>query len=132
MGEMSAMGSTCGRCGGRNPSGFRYCGSCGAALGVAPLPPPDVGPPCWRCHALAPPGTAWCPACGATLAPTGVPAPPPPTGPLPDVPPGSGVEVADGPQQPSLASGLVTVLLAVAIIVILAVVGIAAGRAAGG
>lgn len=133
MVAMSTSGPVCERCGGQNPVGFRFCGSCGAALALPP-PPPATGTTgtCWRCQTAAPAGAAWCPVCGATLvvAPTAATAGPP--GPLPDAPPGGGVEVREGPDAPSLGSGLVTVLLAVTIIVVLALIGIAAGRAASG
>jgi hypothetical protein len=54
-------------------------------------------------------------------------------GPIPvgPPPPGSGVEVRDGATPSTLAAGVVTALLAVAIVFALALAGVIAARAAG-
>jgi class 3 adenylate cyclase len=48
---------TCPSCGAANPTGFRFCGSCGAAIEGA----------CPRCGASNPPGFRFCGSCGSPL-----------------------------------------------------------------
>src|SRR5438552_4461391 len=50
--------STCAACGAQNPSGFRFCGSCGAAL---------AGVPCPSCGFDNPAGQRFCGQCGTAL-----------------------------------------------------------------
>jgi class 3 adenylate cyclase/tetratricopeptide (TPR) repeat protein len=49
--------AACANCGADNPAGKRFCGDCGAALGVV----------CAACGAENPPGKAFCGDCGAAL-----------------------------------------------------------------
>src|SRR5438309_6686893 len=48
----------CSSCGAQNPSGFRFCGSCGTELG---------GTPCPSCGFDNPPGQRFCGQCGSAL-----------------------------------------------------------------
>lgn len=73
---------TCGACGARLEAGFRFCGRCGAAAGVAPrtpAPPPLPGKPAARRQA---PGRL-----EASAAAPRTPAPPTPVPPADDPPP---------------------------------------------
>src|SRR5438270_9149195 len=60
----------CSSCGAQNPSGFRFCGSCGAELG---------GTPCPSCGFDNPPGQRFCGQCGSALG-EAVPTPAPTAG----------------------------------------------------
>src|SRR5438270_1346601 len=60
----------CSSCGAQNPSGFRFCGSCGAELG---------GTPCPSCGYDNPPGQRFCGQCGSALG-EAVPTPAPTAG----------------------------------------------------
>ncbi|MBV8979630.1 MAG: AAA family ATPase, partial [Acidimicrobiia bacterium] len=59
--------AVCGSCGGDNPAGFRFCGSCGSALG---------GPGCPSCGFANPAGQRFCGQCGTRLD-DAAPLPPP-------------------------------------------------------
>src|SRR5947209_13815196 len=50
--------AVCGSCGADNPAGFRFCGSCGTALGM---------PACPSCGFANPPGQHFCGQCGSRL-----------------------------------------------------------------
>src|SRR5437763_2398444 len=50
--------AVCGSCGADNPAGFRFCGSCGTALGR---------PGCPSCGFVNPPGQHFCGQCGTRL-----------------------------------------------------------------
>ncbi|MBV8559841.1 MAG: AAA family ATPase, partial [Acidimicrobiia bacterium] len=50
--------AVCGSCGADNPAGFRFCGSCGTALG---------GPGCPSCGFVNPTGQHFCGQCGTSL-----------------------------------------------------------------
>src|SRR5207248_8437647 len=50
--------AVCGSCGADNPAGFRFCGSCGTALGT---------PRCPSCGFTNPPGQHFCGQCGTRL-----------------------------------------------------------------
>jgi class 3 adenylate cyclase len=50
--------AACGSCGADNPAGFRFCGSCGSALGA---------PGCPSCGFTNPPGQHFCGQCGFRL-----------------------------------------------------------------
>ncbi|MBV8160748.1 MAG: AAA family ATPase [Acidimicrobiia bacterium] len=56
--ERSPSGAVCGACGADNPAGFRFCGSCGTALGT---------PGCPSCGFVNPPGHHFCGRCGSRL-----------------------------------------------------------------
>src|SRR5207302_889589 len=60
----------CSSCGAQNPSGFRFCGSCGTELG---------GTPCPSCGFDNPPGQRFCGQCGSALG-EAAPAPAPTAG----------------------------------------------------
>src|SRR2546423_2994811 len=55
----------CGACGTENPSGARFCMSCGAALARS----------CPSCGTEAPAQARFCPACGSALDQTAAPSP---------------------------------------------------------
>src|SRR5437763_10348339 len=59
--------AVCGSCGEDNPGGFRFCGSCGTALG---------GPGCPSCGFVNPAGQHFCGQCGFRLGDEGAPAAP--------------------------------------------------------
>jgi class 3 adenylate cyclase/tetratricopeptide (TPR) repeat protein len=59
--------AVCGSCGADNPGGFRFCGSCGTALG---------GPGCPSCGFVNPAGQHFCGQCGFRLGEEGAPAAP--------------------------------------------------------
>src|SRR4051812_40095084 len=50
--------AACGSCGADNPGGFKFCGSCGTALG---------GPGCPSCGFANPAGQQFCGQCGTRL-----------------------------------------------------------------
>ena len=58
LGMQSAPDIACEACEASNPPDFRFCGSCGAALGQ----------PCPSCASRMPPATRFCGACGADMA----------------------------------------------------------------
>jgi class 3 adenylate cyclase/tetratricopeptide (TPR) repeat protein len=62
--------AVCGSCGADNPAGFRFCGSCGSALG---------GPGCPSCGFINPVGQHFCGQCGTRLNDGGASAAPRPT-----------------------------------------------------
>jgi len=138
------MDTLCPTCGAEIPLGHRFCGRCGADASA-----PPVERSCWQCGTSVPATTTWCPTCGASATvaagqsddrpaftsafdappPPGLPAPPPGFEP----PPGRGVtsSVETGPRERLLTPTMLTVLVAVAIVIALAFVGIVAGQAAG-
>ncbi|MBV9411700.1 MAG: AAA family ATPase, partial [Acidimicrobiia bacterium] len=59
----------CGSCGADNPAGFRFCGSCGTALG---------GPGCPSCGFVNPAGQHFCGQCGTRLSMDAAATPPAP------------------------------------------------------
>jgi class 3 adenylate cyclase/tetratricopeptide (TPR) repeat protein len=64
----------CPQCQFESPPGMKFCGQCGAKLGV---------PPCPQCGTENPPGFKFCGACGSPLAVEATPPPPPPPSPEP-------------------------------------------------
>jgi len=144
------MDTLCTTCGAAIPGDHRFCGRCGTAVSAAP-----TERTCWQCGTTVPTTTNWCPACGASAtatrppavggtpfttvpfdapaAPLVTPAAGPTTGVLFEPPPGRGVssKVPGTPRERTLTPTMATVLVAVAIIIALATVGIIAGQAAG-
>src|SRR5439155_793961 len=57
--------AVCTSCGAENPAGFRFCGSCGTALGM---------PGCPSCGFSNPPGQRFCGQCGTELSEEAAPA----------------------------------------------------------
>lgn len=63
----------CPQCQFDNPAGMKFCGQCGAKLGVS----------CSQCGAESPPGFKFCGECGASFSTTGLQAPPAQASPAP-------------------------------------------------
>jgi eukaryotic-like serine/threonine-protein kinase len=140
------MNLPCGRCGSANPPGNRFCGRCGSPLPPSPAnlgPTSDPGLSGQGPAGSGPPGVG--PASPPAVLPPSPPGPPPPAkpalaGPIVAPPPWAPTPVAattgeiaspastPAPTRERLVSPLATTLLvAIAIVVTLAALGMAAG-----
>jgi len=99
----SAEPPPCGQCGFVNPSGFKFCGSCGASLAPA-APPPSTLPPSTLPPSAPPPAAMMAPAPAPASPPSPMTAPAPASGPTPSPPPSA----APAPAAPAPRSATPT------------------------